>query len=188
MIQIVPYRETWPAAFRELGAQLRNALGSRASAIHHIGSTAVPGLPAKDIIDVQVTVEAIGPWVKDLLKPLGLEWVEKITTDHAPAGINAGPTDLRKMFFKRRSSIWANVHLRETGRINQRYALLFRDYLRSNEQVCAAYAQLKRQLARYFPENLEGYCDIKDPACDIIMAGAERWAGETGWVIPPSDA
>ena len=57
-VTIVPNDENWPAEFDQIGTSLRRALGDRAVRIDHIGSTAVPGLPAKDIIDVQVTVAA----------------------------------------------------------------------------------------------------------------------------------
>lgn len=56
MITIVPYKTSWSDAFRAVGATIREALGETARAIHHIGSTSVPGLAAKDIIDVQVSV------------------------------------------------------------------------------------------------------------------------------------
>ena len=75
----------------------------------------------------------------------------------------------------------ANIHLRSAGRRNQRYALLFRDYLRADDVVRDAYGLLKQRLAVLYPDDLEGYYDIKDPVMDIIYRGAESWAEATGW-------
>jgi hypothetical protein len=81
----------------------------------------------------------------------------------------------------------ANVHVRVQGRPNQRYALLFRDYLRAHPVAARAYAELKRRLAA-LNIDVGVYADVKDPACDIIMAAAEDWCVQTGWTAGPSDA
>ena len=81
-----------------------------------------------------------------------------------------------------------NTHVRVLGHANQRYAVLFRDYLRSDSVSTAAYAQIKFALARLHPDDMQAYYDIKDPVCDIIMANAERWAAATGYAQPPTDA
>jgi GrpB-like predicted nucleotidyltransferase (UPF0157 family) len=73
------------------------------------------------------------------------------------------------------------------GRANQRYALLFRDYLRAHPRSAAAYAELKRRLASNLAD-LRTYPDVKDPACDLIIVAAEDWADATGWMPGPSDA
>ena len=72
-------------------------------------------------------------------------------------------------------------------RANQRYPLLFRDYLRAHPRSAAAYAELKRRLV----DNLrdpDSYPDVKDPACDLIIVAAEDWAAAIGWRLGPSDA
>ncbi len=79
------------------------------------------------------------------------------------------------------------MHVRVDGRPNQRYALLFRDYLLENPITAAAYAELKRRLAAIAPTRAD-YADAKDPACDLIMGAAEEWADLTGWRPGPSDA
>lgn len=81
-----------------------------------------------------------------------------------------------------------NVHLREDGRFNQRYPLLFRDYLRAHPSAAAAYAEVKLQLARLHPDDFGAYYDTKDPVCDITMAGAYEWAETTDWEPGPPDA
>ena len=80
-----------------------------------------------------------------------------------------------------------HVHVRVDGRFNQRYALLCRDYLRTHQVTREAYAEVKYQLARYFANNVEAYCDIKDPAFDLFMAGAWEWAEWTNWQPAPPD-
>src|SRR5262249_55120795 len=73
------------------------------------------------------------------------------------------------------------VHVRRTGSPNGRYALLFRAYLRAHPLAAAAYAQVKRALAEHGPTDWDLCCDVKDPVCDILMAGAEDWAVVTNW-------
>jgi GrpB-like predicted nucleotidyltransferase (UPF0157 family) len=72
------------------------------------------------------------------------------------------------------------------GRPYQRYALLFRDYLRAHPAAAATYAELKPRLAA-LNIDIGLYADVKDPA-DIIMAAAEEWSALTGWSVAPSDA
>jgi GrpB-like predicted nucleotidyltransferase (UPF0157 family) len=79
------------------------------------------------------------------------------------------------------------LHVRQVGRANQRYALLFRDYLRADAQVMGAFAQIKETLARLHPTDAEAYYDVKDPVCDLIMAAAERWATAISYAPGPSD-
>lgn len=177
-IVIVPYDCRWPEEFRRTETALHEALGSLALRIDHIGSTAVPGLAAKDIIDVQITVAALDAGaIATALAPLGYTLLEYITGDHMPPGRTDPPEEWRKLMFRppaeqRRT----NLHVRQAGRANQRYALLFRDYLRADPAAAAAYAQVKTALARLHPEDLDAYYDVKDPVCDLIMGAAVRWA------------
>jgi GrpB-like predicted nucleotidyltransferase (UPF0157 family) len=183
-VAIVPYREAWPAEFRELATGLRAALGEGALRIDHIGSTAVPGLAAKDVIDVQVTVTELAAVPAEIA---GLE-ARGGFVDHAPPGFAGDAAELAKRFFRRRAPKRdANVHVREAGRLNQRYALLCRDYLRASPAAAAAYAAAKRALAAHLAD-VDTYADVKDPVVDLLMAGAEAWADATGWRPGPSDA
>jgi GrpB-like predicted nucleotidyltransferase (UPF0157 family) len=81
----------------------------------------------------------------------------------------------------------ANIHVRVICRPNQRYALLFRDYLRAHPQAAAAYAELKRRLAALGIER-SVYAEVKDPACDINMVPANAWASAVSWTPGPPDA
>jgi len=102
----------------------------------------------------------------------------------------ADPGDWLKWTFKSPpDKSRANVQVRMEGRANQRYPLLFRDYLRAFPMVAQAYAQVKMALAKHHPEeDMEAYYDIKDPVCDIIIGGAELWAAATGWEVGSSDS
>lgn len=186
MIVIVPYRAAWPAEFQALGARLRGALGDRAQAIHHIGSTSVPGLAAKDHLDVQVTVADLAVDLAPALAPIGFVPRPNLS-DHLPPGLTLAPAELEKRLFKHAEPP-INLHVRVAGRFNQRYPLLFRDYLRAVPLAAAAYGEIKVQLARHFPADVDAYYDIKDPVCDALMAGALGWAEATGWAPGPSDA
>jgi GrpB-like predicted nucleotidyltransferase (UPF0157 family) len=178
MVAIVPYRPAWADEFVRLERRLRDVLGERALRIDHIGSTSVAGLAAKDVIDIQVTVARLDD--ADALSAAGYR-AQEFLADHVPPGGLADEVEWKKRFFnlpegERRG----NVHVRQEGRANQRYALLFRDYLRAHADAAEAYGRLKLMLAREL-EDAAAYPDVKDPACDLIWIAAEGWAAATGW-------
>jgi GrpB-like predicted nucleotidyltransferase (UPF0157 family) len=188
MITIVPYQMKWPTEFLSLGKNLRQILGDRALRIDHIGSTSVPGLAAKDVIDIQITVQSLEPKVERALTRAGYHRLIAITMDHLPPESTSDPLEWSKWVFK--PSIPqrpVNIHVRLAGHANQRYPLLFRDYLRSHSMVAEAYRRVKSALAMYHPDNLDAYYDIKDPVCDIIIGGAEEWARISHWEQGASD-
>lgn len=182
MITIVPYDPRWPAEFAAIRATLHAALGDLALRIDHIGSTAVPGLAAKDRIDIQITVHDLAPQAEEALRRYGYERSLRIDYDHCPPGVEGPASDWEKWFFNSPEIHRpANIHMRIEGRANQRYALLFRDYLRTHRMAAQAYGQVKMALVRYHADDIDAYYDMKDPVCDIIMAGAEDWAQSTQW-------
>jgi GrpB-like predicted nucleotidyltransferase (UPF0157 family) len=190
MITIVPYDASWPEAFVAVARPLRTALGELALRIDHIGSTAVPELAAKDRIDVQVTVQNFDctPQLVRALGLLGYTHIKEITCDHRPPLAQGPDTDWKKLFFRPPANQQpTNLHVRALGRPNQRYPLLFRDYLRVHPATAAAYAQIKLNLARLHPDDVNFYYDIKDPVCDVIIDAAEEWTRQTGWLMGPSD-
>ena len=188
MLEIVPYQDHWPGEFQTIAAQLREALGELALRIDHIGSTAVPGLAAKDVIDVQITVATTDESVKAALCSLGYTHAEEITQDHLPPPGDDDPSQWSKWFFRSpEDQRRTNTHVRVAGRPNQRYPLLFRDYLRAHSATAAAYAELKRRLAANLADPAT-YPDVKDPAVDLIYFAAEAWARSTGWQPGASDA
>jgi len=187
MVEIVPYQENWPSEFHAIAASLRRALGELALRIDHIGSTSVPGLPAKDVIDIQITVAALDDRVRSAMATLGYTPLEG-WCDHCPPHVPGPETEWDKLLFlpppgQRRT----HTHVRVQGRANQRYALLFRDYLRAHPATAEAYAELKRRLAQYLADP-QMYPEVKDPAVDLIYLAAEDWAAATNWQAGPSDA
>ena len=187
MVEIVVYQERWPLEFQAIAAPLRQTLGPLALRIDHIGSTAVPNLPAKDLIDIQITVAALNDRVKAGMASLGYTFMEG-WHDHRPP-LDVGPeTDWDKFsFIEPAGQRLVNTHVRVQGRANQRYALLFRDYLRAHSATAAAYAELKRRLAQHLADS-SMYPEVKDPAVDLIYLAAEEWAAATNWQVGPSDA
>ncbi len=182
MIEIVPYKPNWPAEFEQIASALRGGLGSLAARIDHIGSTSVPGLAAKYIIDVQVSVRVFDDRLIEAMKSIGYTLRKEITQDHQPPGSLAPESEWEKRYFNPPGGQRpTHLHVRILGRANQRYALLFRDYLRNHPRVAEGYAALKYTLAAYFGDDRETYTLIKDPVCDIIMGEAEDWAQRTQW-------
>jgi GrpB-like predicted nucleotidyltransferase (UPF0157 family) len=188
MVEIIPYQERWPSEFQVIAGRLRQGLGDLALRIDHIGSTAVPGLPAKDIIDLQITVATLDEQIIQAMVGLSYTKPEGVWRDHRPPGFTGPETEWEKLYFfpppgQRRT----NTHVRVQGRANQRYPLLFRDYLRTHPATAEAYAELKRRLAQHLADP-ETYPDVKDPAVDLIYLAAEAWAAATHWQPGPSDA
>jgi GrpB-like predicted nucleotidyltransferase (UPF0157 family) len=184
MVTIVEADSGWAHEFMAIEAELRQAIGSDARRIDHIGSTSVPGLPAKDVIDVKITVanERALERVPSALHERGWRREPDFVRDHEVPGVSTNLSEWMKVFFdepKGRRPI--HFHIRIDGRANQRYALLFRDFLRAHPDAAAAYAQVKRGLASLAPDS-GSYADAKDPACDLIYFAAERWASEQGWM------
>lgn len=188
MLKIVPYQATWPEEFRHIADRLRLALGNIALRIDHIGSTAVPGLDAKDVIDLQVSVAELSEEVASRLRSTGFVQPAGIWKDHRPPnGPEAEEEWSKFLFVQPEGERRMNIHVRGLGCANQRYPLLFRDYLRAHPASAAAYAELKRRLA----ENLadwQNYPEVKDPAVDLIYLVAEEWAAASGWQPGPADA
>lgn len=183
-IVIVEYRTEWPQEFQRIASSLEDALGDVALRIDHIGSTSVPRLAAKDIIDVQVTVTQL---THDLDAPFARAGCARrvdIDHDHVPPTANDGDENWWKLYYDPPAEMRpTHIHVRRASSANGRYALLFRDYLRTHQMAAEAYAQVKVALARKDSFDWDVYYDVKDPVCDIIMAGAEDWAAATNWRI-----
>jgi GrpB-like predicted nucleotidyltransferase (UPF0157 family) len=176
MIDIAEYKPLWPTEYKSLSDRLRAALGTKALRIDHIGSTAVPRLCAKDVIDIQVSVAALDQSITKSLQEARFIFRPDIKYDHIPPGQSSETASWEKLYFnapadERR----AHIHVRVQGSPNARYPLLFRDYLIAHPHMAAAYGELKRRLAVSLID--EGaYADVKDPAVDLIYFAAEAWA------------
>jgi len=193
LIEIIEPQTRWAAEFDKIGGALRQAMGSLASAIHHIGSTSVRGLAAKDVIDVQVSVAALDPLdpLQNAIDVAGFRLRDDydVVHDHVPPGVDPAPPNRGKR--RAAAPVGArrgHIHIRVMGALNARYALLFRDYLRAAPQGAAAYGMIKRELAARHGDDEDAYYAVKDPVCDLILDAAELWAVKTGWTLPPTDA
>jgi GrpB-like predicted nucleotidyltransferase (UPF0157 family) len=163
MIALSPYDPDWPTMFAAEKTRLEQALGARARRIEHHGSTAVPGLAAKPIIDIQVSVEA-------------LERLDVFIAALSPLGYVHVPhaDDARCPFFHRPAG-WPHthhVHLVEAGGEEEGRTLAFRDYLRAHPDVASEYEQLKRRIARESDAGTlagrEAYAGAKTPFVERI--------------------
>jgi GrpB-like predicted nucleotidyltransferase (UPF0157 family) len=183
-VEIVDHDPGWKLEFQRLADEIRERLGATALRVDHIGSTAVPGLAAKDVIDIQVAVAALDPEpLTAALAGGGLVLAAGIDRDHLPPGASSWDGWQKLLFTAAPGRRAAHVHVRVLGAPNWRYALLFRDHLRTHPATAAAYAELKRRLAALDIDR-GTYADVKDPACDLIVAAAERWAEAVGWQPP----
>ena len=139
MIRIVPYDIRWPDHFASEASQLRAAMGSLALRIEHVGSTSVPGLAAKPVIDIQISVATLDG-LEVYVAPLA-----SLGYSHVPFGV----VDLVYPFF-RKPAEWPSthhIHLCVIGSEYERRHLAFRDYLRNHPQIANEYVALKRSLA-----------------------------------------
>jgi len=177
-IVIVPYDPEWPKRFAELGHRLRGALGDAALRIDHIGSTAVPGLDAKPIVDIQISVASFEPLDACRL-PL----------ERAGYVFRADNADRTKRYFRERpGDRRTHIHVRCAGSWSEQAGLLFRDYVRAHPDDAAQYAELKRALAGKHREDRVEYTDAKAPFIWDVLMRANRWSQDVGWEPGPSDA
>jgi GrpB-like predicted nucleotidyltransferase (UPF0157 family) len=182
-VVLLPYQPAWPHEFVELAQRLRDVAGPNLLEINHIGSTAVPGLCAKDVLDVQIQVSSIAAVgsLTQQLRRAGFQKGESMTCDifHGlpPQSSELSKYYMREPLGERRM----HLHIREAGRFNARYALLFRDYLRAQPLAREEYGELKLRAAALFPRSIEGYLYLKEPVFHLLYQAAELWADKVGW-------
>jgi GrpB-like predicted nucleotidyltransferase (UPF0157 family) len=164
---VVDYTDDWPARAASLIAALRDQLGARAERIEHIGSTAIPGMAAKDVLDLQVSVTSLEDAAGEFDQPLGSLGFRRTPyeRDHVPAGWQDDQQRWVKRLWARRGHPGGdvNLHVRLGGSPNERLALLFRDWFRAHPEAVPAYATFKRSLAAAVPD-IATYSDTKDPS------------------------
>lgn len=148
VITVVPYNPTWPTLFAEEAKKIANALGKNMITIHHIGSTSVPGLAAKPIIDIM-------PVVKDILA------VDNRVGAMAALGYTVKGEygiPFRRFFSKDN----VNVHVFEEGNSDIHRHIKFAEYLKTHPDFLQAYAELKIKNAKDYPNDIVAYCNAKD--------------------------
>jgi dephospho-CoA kinase len=187
---LVPYDPSWPDQARRIAARLNTACGHRAVRIDHIGSTAVPGMDAKDVIDVQVTVASL-----DAADELS-EALTRAGYVRMPVTADVGKLDARSTVAEfdhtNSESLWrkrlhcsadpgrpTNVHLRVDGWPDQQFALLFVDWLAANADAREQYLAVKRQAEQ--AADIAAYAAAKEPWFADAYRHAWDWADASGW-------
>jgi GrpB-like predicted nucleotidyltransferase (UPF0157 family) len=166
-VEVVLYDPEWREAFEVESKLVIDALGENVVAIHHIGSTAIPSIYAKPIIDLLVEV-------KDIIKVdeqslamdlLGYEVMGEF-------GISG-----RRFFLKNNQEgiRTHHIHIFEVGSAQGERHLAFRDYMIAHPEDAQRYSELKRKLAREHPKNIDGYMDGKSSFIEVIDKKAAQW-------------
>jgi dephospho-CoA kinase len=164
---------TWPAQAARLLHRIAVAAGDRALGLEHVGSTAVPGLPAKDVIDIQLLVESLD--VAESLGPSLLaagfarmpgEWWDEEPSGHAAKRLHCSCDPARRV----------NLHVRPPGWTAD-HQVLFRDWLRAHDDERDAYAAVKRAAEGL---TTEAYTDTKGPWIRAAYERADAWAERVG--------
>lgn len=191
--RLAPVDQTWSDQAQRIVNRLQTACGHRALRVDHIGSTAIPEYDAKDVIDIQVTVESLAV-ADELVEPLlaaGYPRLESITEDSAK-------TDARSTVGRYDHSndpaLWhkrfhgsadpgrpTHVHIRVDGWPNQQFGLLFVDWLKANPDARAAYLSVKQAAEKQADGETATYIEAKEPWMLDAYRRAWEWADSTGW-------
>lgn len=172
----------WADAAARLCARVAAAAGERGRGVAHIGSTAVPGLPATDVIDLQLGVDTLADadLVRHAVQDAGFPWRPDIVEDDPiPAGAQPWPTRFHGSADPGRR---AHLHVREVGSPGWRYALLLRDWLRADGSARSGYLQLKRRAQEESRHEMSRYVALKESWFDAASPRAENWAVSSGWL------
>jgi GrpB-like predicted nucleotidyltransferase (UPF0157 family) len=164
-VRVVPYCSDWTLSFEQEAALISKVFGDELAKIHHIGSTSVPGLQAKAIIDMLPVVRQVErvELFNEGMEALGYEALGEF-------GIPG-----RRYFRKGGDDRTHQAHVFQIGDPGVERHLAFRDYLRAHPAVAAEYGALKAALARRFPEDINGYVDGKDAFVKATEQEALRW-------------
>ena len=162
--EIEDHDPAWSTVFEAEAARIRHALGDLAVRVEHVGSTSVPGLQAKPVIDIQISVDSLVPRTAfvEALASLGYTFqVDPTTAEH----------ELFKKDIEGERRF--QLHVCAVGGEWERRHLAFRDWLREHPDDAAAYAELKRRLAERHPRDLYTYAEAKGPFIEGIVERAK---------------
>jgi len=169
-IEVVPHNPKWREAFETESKRIAQALGDNIAAIHHIGSTAIPTIYAKPIIDFLVEVKDINRVDEQnaLLEKLGYEGL----------GENGIPG---RRYFRKENPAGIRthqIHAFQAGSEEIERHLAFRDYMIAHTEDAEQYSVLKQGLAKQFPNDIYGYMDGKDAFIKEMEQRALQWRVE----------
>jgi dephospho-CoA kinase len=182
---------SWPAQFERVAVRVSRAAAALAQRVDHIGSTSVPCLPARDVLDIQLSVADLGA-VHDLvddLRAVGFVYRPELRRDVAqPSGPAAAPWP-EGVFVSADPGRAVDLHVRATGSPGWRMALLLRDWLRAVPEARSDYASLTRRLLAESvgDAGTRGNADAEHVWLDSASDAAGRWASATGWQPPVSN-
>ena len=163
-VKLSPDHGDWPQRYRREVIRLGKLAGNARYTLEHIGSTAIPGLDAKPIIDMAMLI----PSFKRL--PLWIKRLEK--AGYFYKGEYGLPG---RQFFVRGNPVTHHLHLVIPGSAHWARWLLFRDYLRANPIEAKRYDKAKLKLARKYPTNREAYTKAKTPVINCLLIRAGIW-------------
>lgn len=165
-IEVVPYDPAWPQRYRTEAKLLALVFGADLLEIHHVGSTAVPGLAAKPIIDIMPVVRdlAVADEAAPLLALLGYQ----ARGEHGIPG--------RRYFRRWERRRVSQVHVYATGHPEIRQHLVFRNYLRAHRDKAQRYGEVKAEAAQRYAHDIEGYMACKDALIRQYLDEALAWA------------
>lgn len=158
-IIIVPYNPTWPTQYDHAAANIRAALGDRIVSLQHIGSTSVPGLPAKPIIDIQLLVEDSGD-----------EAAYATPLEEAGYTLRIREPEWEQHRVFKGANPDVNVHVFSRGSQQSLRDLAFRDRMRNHDDERDLYAAFKLDLAARTWAYMQDYTDAKSEVIDQIVA------------------
>jgi GrpB-like predicted nucleotidyltransferase (UPF0157 family) len=163
VVEIVPYSCEWPELFALEVRRIQEACAGIVRVIEHIGSTAIPGMPAKPILDLMPGLDLFQDGLETIepLKRLGYEY----------AGENGIPGRYYFRLLHEGKSV-VHVHMFEIGTQNWQRHLIFRDQLRTNPAAAMQYAELKKELAARFRNDREAYTNGKSEFINSILQKA----------------
>lgn len=189
-VDVVLSRPEWAEEGLEWASRVRTAVDGLALDIDHVGSTAVPDLAAKDVIDVQALIydlDEAGPLIA-ALEAAGFRHRQDKRGETPRAGYPDHPDCWDRLWFiEPIGSRRVHLHVREFGTAGARVALLLRDFLRADALVRDQYGALKCDLARLV-DNEDLYSAMKRPFVAVVLRLAEAWAQQIRWRPGAGDA
>jgi GrpB-like predicted nucleotidyltransferase (UPF0157 family) len=165
-VVVLPYDARWPKVFRAERDPLAGIFGERAAGIEHVGSTAVPGLAAKGIVDILLGLRPLELFPADLDAMARLGYVYR-----GELGIPG------RHFFQKGRPPTHHVHAVEHGSVEWLKHMHFRDHLRAHPEDMQGYAKLKRELAARYPDDRDAYTEGKSPFVAAALRKASRGSG-----------